>query len=209
MYDVGGLDGDLKTGGQIAIADATPSSITDDASIIVPRQDGYTDYYPCVSEDSNWVVYNQSSCGSNPNATDVPYDINYGLQVCDGYDDSTAKLWWVSTDGTGNVRLDNANGGDSVYDNSWPRFSPDVATFRGQTLYWIAFSSRRPYGVQINTGGLSATQPQLWFAGVSVGEVNVGDPSFAPVWLPGQNPNQAAPNGNHVPQWVRVAIMLN
>jgi hypothetical protein len=209
MYDVGGLDGDLKTGGQIAIADATTESITDDASVLVPRQSGFTDYYPCVSEDSNWVVYDQSSCGSNPNATDVAYDINYGLQVCDGYDDSTAKLWWVSSTGTGNVRLDNANGGDSVYDNSWPRFSPDVGTFRGQTLYWIAFSSRRPYGVQLNTGSLSATQPQLWFAGVSVGEVNVGDPSFAPVWLPGQNSNQAVPNGNHVPQWVRVAIVID
>ncbi len=211
-YNVGGLDGDLKTGGQIAIADATASSITDNARLLVPRVSGATNYYPVVSEDSNWVVYNQSSCGSNPSAGDVPYDgagTPYGYQVCDGYDDSTAQLWWVSTSGTGNVRLDNANGGNSVYDNSWPRFSPDVSTFRGQTLYWIAFSSRRPYGVQLNTGQLSASQPQLWFAGVAVSEVNVGDPSFAPVWLPGQNPNQAAPSGNHVPQWVKVAIVID
>jgi len=215
MYDVQGLDGDLKTGGQIAIADATPESIVDDATVLVPRQPGYTDYYPCVSEDSAWVVYNQSSCGSNPSAADVPYDGNnaYGGQVCDGYDDSTAKLWWVSTGGGGNVRLDNANGSDANYDNSWPRFSPDVTSFRGRTLYWIAFSSRRPYGVELNTGALSATQPQLWFAGVAVGEVNIGDPSFAPVWLPGQNNTAAnptgSPQGNHVPQWVKFAIVID
>ncbi|HVV49740.1 MAG TPA: hypothetical protein VHO06_08785 [Polyangia bacterium] len=211
MYDVGGLDGDLKTGGQIAIADATKESITDDARVLVPRQPGVTDYYPCVSEDSNWIVYNQSSCGSNPNATDVAYDGPgaYGGQVCDGYDDSSAKLWLVAPDGTGNIRLDNANGGDINYDNSWPRFSPDYGSFRGGTLYWIAFSSRRPYGTQINTGDLSTTQPQLWFAGVSVGEIVASDPSFAPVWLPGQNTSQSTPNGNHVPQWVKVAISIN
>jgi hypothetical protein len=215
MYNVGGLDGDLKTGGQIAIAHATPSSITDDASVIVPRQQGYTDYYPCISEDSNFVVYNQSACGNDATAADVAYDgaKAYGYQVCDGYDDSTAKLWWVSTSGTGNVRLDNANGGDNNFGNSWPRFSPDVSTFRGQTLYWIAFSSRRPYGGQLNTNGLLSSQPQLWFAGVTLGEINVSDPSWAPVWLPGQNNTQGGSNstpvGNHVPQWVKVAIVID
>jgi hypothetical protein len=216
-YNVGGLDGDLKTGGQIAIADATPSSITDDASILVPRQAGYTDYYPCVSEDSNYVVYNQSSCGSNPAAADVAYDgpNAYGSEVCDGYDDSTAKLWWASISGAGNVSLDNANGGSNNYDNSWPRFSPDVSTFRGKTLYWIAFSSRRPYGGQLNTSGLLSSQPQLWFAGVTSSEINVGDPSWAPVWLPGQNNTaanpggNASPAGNHVPQWVKFAIVID
>jgi hypothetical protein len=42
-----------------------------------------------------------------------------------------------------------------------------------------------------------------------VGEVNVGDPSRAPVWLPGQNQTQSSPSGNHVPQWVKVAIVID
>jgi hypothetical protein len=216
--NVGGLDGDLKTGGQIAIATSDGEMINDDAKVLVPRKSGVTSYYPCVSEDSNWVVYNQSSCGSNAMSTDPLYagvTNGYGVQICDGYDDSTAKLWFVSTDGNKNVRLDNANGGDANYDNSWPRFSPDVSIFRGQTLYWVAFSSRRPYGNQINTGALTASQPQLWFAGVLSSEIIVGDPSFAPVWLPGQNSTAANPmgdknpQGNHVPQWVKVAISIN
>jgi hypothetical protein len=208
----GGLNGDLKTGGQIAIADATPEAVTDDARVLVPRVSGTTSYYPCVSEDSSYVVFNESDCGGDPTATDINYNgtAGYGTGVCDGYDDSSAKLWWVSASGGAGVRLDNANGGSANYDNSWPRFGPDVGSFRGRKLYWVAFSSRRPYGVQNNTAGLLTSQPQLWFAAVTPGQVNVGDPSFAPVWLPGQNPmGNGNAYGNHVPQWVKVAITLD
>jgi hypothetical protein len=214
----GGLNGDLKTGGRIAIADATASSITDNAKELVPRISGKTSYYPCISEDSNYVVFNQSDCGGNPNGIDINYNgtVGYGTGVCDGYDDSSAKLFWVSPNSPGpGVPLDAANGGSANYDNSWPRFSPDVGSFRGQTLYWVAFSSRRPYGTQVNTSGISSSQPQLWFTGVTSSEINVGDPSHAPVWLPGQNSIQqnpggnATPYGNHVPQWVKVAIVID
>ena len=206
----GGLNGDLKKGGQIAIATATPESVNDDAKVLVPRISGVTSFYPCVSEDNNFVVFNQSTCGSDPDVNYGGTAGGYGTGTCDGYDDSSAKLWWVSASsgGTG-VPLDNANGGSANYDNSWPRFSPDVSTFRGQTLYWVAFSSRRPYGNQLNTGGLVGSQPQLWFSGVTSSEITVGDPSHAPVWLPGQNPIQATPYGNHVPQWVKVAIVID
>jgi hypothetical protein len=210
-----GLNGDLKTGGRIAIATATPSSINDDAKVLVDRQNNKTSYYPVVSEDSNWVVYNQSDCGGNPSGTDINYNgtSGYGTGVCDGYDDSTAKLFLTSIDGNTQLSMDNANGSGN-YDNSWPRFSPDVSTFRNQTLYWVAFSTRRPYGTQINTNGISTSQPQLWFAALTLNETNgPGDPSWAPVWLPGQNPNafggNGAPVGNHVPQWVRVAIVID
>ena len=85
-----------------------------------------------------------------------------------------------------------------------------MSTFRGQTLYWVAFSSRRPYGVQINTNGLANSQPQLWFAALTVGEINATDPSWSPVWLPGQNPiGNGNAYGNHVPQWVKVAIVID
>jgi hypothetical protein len=207
----GGLNGDLKTGGQIAIADATAESIVDDARVLVPRQQNVTSYYPVVSEDSNWVVYDQSNCAGNSATTDINYNgtAGYGTGVCDGYDDSTAKLYLASADGSTMLSLPNANGGTNNYDNSWPRFSPNVSTFRGQTLYWVAFSSRRPYGTQVNAGGLSTSQPQLWFAALTLSEIVAGDPSWSPVWLPGQNPDQTNPYGNHTPQWVKVATVID
>jgi hypothetical protein len=80
--------------------------------------------------------------------------------------------------------------------------------------YWVAFSSRRPYGVTKNWNGASegpsgigtkpstpsktVYEPQLWVAAVNPEAIASGeDPSFAPIWLPGQDDN----GGNHIGQW--------
>ncbi len=215
LYNTSGDNGDMKRGGQIVIATATPAGINDDAKVLVSRGNNLTSFYPSISNDSKLVVFNTSTCGTDPDGNKLATD--YGNQSCDGYDDSSAQLWVVSPSGGATTLLKNANGvtqgnGNPLYGNSWPRFSPDKGTFRGNELYWIAFSSRRPYGLQLNTSGGTSTKPQLWIAGVVAGErVNLSaqDPSSAPVWLPAQNPDQMKPNGNHVPQWVKVAVVIN
>jgi hypothetical protein len=206
-YNTAGTNGDMKKGGQIVIATASDTGINDDAHVLINRGNGVTSYYPSISNDSKLVVFNTSTCGTDPDSNKSSTD--YGNQSCDGYDDSSAQLWVVAPTGGASTKLVHANGGDSAYDNSWPRFSPDKGMFRGNDLYWVAFSSRRPYGLQLNTGGGTTTKPQLWIAGVVRGEIVVGDPSYSPAWLPAQNPNQAAPNGNHVPQWVKVAVVID
>ena len=61
-------------------------------------------------------------------------------------------------------------------------------------------------------GSINNSHPQLWFAAVYAPENNQqGDPSFAAIWLPGQNPTQmdprsAQPSGNHVPVWVEKVV---
>ena len=207
MYNPIGTNGDLKTGAQIMIADATAIGVTDNARVLVPRKAGFTSFYPVVSPDDVLIVYDQSACGVG--GTDVnKMAIDYGAGPCDGYDDSTAELWLTTPGGQTPVRLTNANGGPGS-DNSWPRFGPNIGTFRGQRLYWLVFSSRRPYGLQVNAAGVApiSTRPQLWLAAVVSGAAS-GDPSFAPVWFPNQNPNQALPSGNHTPQWVKVAVPI-
>jgi WD40-like Beta Propeller Repeat len=207
-YNATGLNGDEESGGQIWVASAEATGVHDDAHVVVPTQPGATSYYPAISNDDKLLVYNQSTCTQgavDPNklATD------YGSETCDGYDDWTSTLWLTSPDGSKRpVRLDRANG-TLPASNSWPRWSPDNGMFRGQRLYWIAFSSRRPYGLQVNYGmAPSLAKPQLWFAAVLTGGEFTSDPSFAPVWLPAQNPNQSLPNGNHVPQWVKFVVPL-
>ncbi len=215
-YNPTGLNGDMKRGGQISIATATMTGINDDAKVLVPRENNITKYYPAVSNDDALVVYNQSSCGVDPDVyTNLTTGVGvYGAQTCDGYDDSSASLWLTTPMGARPQRLDNANGGQTPYDNSWPRWSPDNGTFRGTKLYWLAFSSRRPYGLQVNTGAAMSTKPQLWFAAVLVGGELTLDPSSPPVWLPNQNPTptgglpNGVPTGNHVPQWVKVAVPI-
>jgi hypothetical protein len=209
-YNPTGLNGDMRRGGKIGIATATATGINDDAQDLVPRAANVSSYYPSISNDSKLVVFNQSTCSADPNATDVnKLMTDYGNYTCDGYDDSSATLFLVNASpGARPIQLNAANGAAGNA-NSWPRFSPDKGTFRGETLYWIAFSSRRPYGMQVNyQKAATLTKPQLWIAGVRAGEVIVGDPSYGAVWLPTQNPKQATPPGNHVPQWVKFAVVI-
>lgn len=207
MYNDTGLNGDMKRYGKICLADATPTGVMDNARELVGRSPNTSYFYPAINSDSSLVVFNQSTCGSDPDSDKGASD--YGSQTCDGYDDSSAKLMLVKLAGGTPKSLDLANG-NGAYANSWPRWSPDKGTFRGQDLHWVAFSSRRPYGTQLNMGGGATTKPQLWIAGVSSGaEFGAKDPSFAPVWLPTQNQVQASPTGNHVPQWVRVAVKFD
>jgi len=194
-------NGDFKNGGHIWIATSDGTAIHDDAVQIVPAETGYTHYNPAISSDGQLVAYNRSSCSG---ATTPG---SYGTDPCDGYDDPSATLWLTSPTGGKPSELVSANGPDSS-DDSWPRWSPNVGTFRGQALYWLAFSSRRPYGLQVNQGGLAASKPQLWLTAVTEGAEFVTDPSHPSFWLPNQNFSQASPTGNHVPQWVKVAIVI-
>ena len=56
----------MKRSGQIAIASATATGINNDAHVLVPRENNITKYYPAVSNDDALVVYNQSTCGVDP-----------------------------------------------------------------------------------------------------------------------------------------------
>ena len=207
-YNTDGLNGDMKRRGKIAIASADMMGVHDDAHDLVPRMANVTNFYPSISNDSKLVVFNQSTCGADPDVNRSDSDTLYGNQSCDGYDDNSSTVWIVNPTGGNPVELDNANG-PAGSGNSWPRFSPDKGNFRGELIYWIAFSSRRPYGSQVNYNVTPlATKPQLWIAAVRTGENIVGDPSWAPVWLPTQNPKQTVPQGNHVPQWVKVIVII-
>ena len=187
------------------------TTIIDDARVLVPRQSNVTSYYPCVSEDSKWVVFSQSNCGGNPSATDINYNgtAGYGTGVCDGYDDSSAKLLPGRHRRRRNALTRHASGGSAHYDDSWPRFGPTVTTFRGQTLYWVAFSSRRPYGVQNNTGGLghlaAATLVRRAHPGRSASATRASRRFGCPAQNPTGNGNAY---GNHTPQWVTVATPI-
>jgi len=169
--------------------------------VLVPRAAGVTSYYPAVSDDNVAVVFNQSDCQGPTRIT------GYGEGACDGYDDLSATLNVVPVAGSRVTPLTRANGSPNS-GNSWPRFSPDHGTFRGAKLYWVAFSSRRPYGLQVNQAGINLSKPQLWFAAVSAMGDFATDSSFAAIWLPGQNADQASPNGSHVPNWVKRVVTI-
>ena len=151
--------------------------------MLVPRENNITKYYPAVSNDDALVVYNQSTCGFDPdvytNLTSTGVGV-YGAQTCDGYDDSSATLVADHPDGRAPQRLDNANGGPTSPTTTRGRAGArTTARSAGTKLYWLAFSSRRPYGLQVNTGAPLTTKPQLWFAAVLIGSETVLGPELA------------------------------
>lgn len=201
------MNGDETPNAEIWIASVTGDKTFGTPTKLVPGVSGKSEYYPAISDDSQYVVFDESSC-DGPGA---PAGEVYGLSPCDGYDDASATIRLVSAKGGQPVYLTNASQSGN-WSNSWPRFAPTHGTFRGNTLYWIAFSSRYPYGATLagtDDPPTMDTEPQLWFAAVVVDASGklTGDPSFAPVWMPQQNPSGAA-RGNHSPQWVTAAVPI-
>ncbi|CAN5716539.1 hypothetical protein BH11MYX2_BH11MYX2_32730 [soil metagenome] len=75
----------------------------------------------------------------------------------------------------------------------------------------VTSSSRRPYGLSLTRSTNDTAKPQLWFAAVAVdanGAAPTADPSFAPIWLPHQDPNLAGPRGNHTPAWTSKVVTI-
>lgn len=192
------------TGGEIAWLPHRDGNTFGAPEVLVPRAAGENHYYPSVTPDGRYVVYNRSICPGG--------DMRSG--DCDAYDDPSAELWIVDTDASSAahrpVVLANANAQgptdtSAQLTNSWPRVSPFTTRVNGRRVYWVTFSSKRNYGVRL----VGQNRPQLWMVAIAVpdGEVSApidGDPSFAPFWLPFQDIG----TGNHIAQWTRTVVAI-
>ncbi len=138
---------------------------------VVQASAGESLYYPTISQDSFWVLYNRAAGG-----------------VTNSYDNPDAELWLTDIDGLLTpIYLENATA--EGVKNSWPKWAPETPG----DYTWFAFSTSRPYGNV--TDGVS----QIWLAAMDMDQATLGDdPSFAPVWLPGQNTGA----GNYIPIWI-------
>ena len=67
-------------------------------------------------------------------------------------------------------------------------------------------SSIRDYGFRVTTDSMGNHVRQLWIVGFDPVKAITGqDPSFAPVWLPFQDPASS----NHIGQWTEKVVMQN
>ena len=169
FVDSPGISSDLNfTGGRIMRAPHLGDGEFGPAETIVEVTDldpsyGFTTiYYPAVSPDSNWIMFNASTG--------------------DTYDDPDATLFVVSIDGGTPIELANANITPST-GNSLPKWAPATS---GDDYWWFAFASRRPYGSI--TSGLH----QIWLASFDPAKAAAGeDPSSLAIWLSNQDTAQS------------------
>lgn len=131
---------------------------------------GENNYYPTVSPDGRFVLFNRAAGES--------------------YDAKDATVMVAPVGGGTPIDLQSIN---SIPGNSWPKWSPFVHRWKGKSVLWLSFSSRRPYGVR---GGANA---QIWMVPVEIGALEKGqDSGYPPIRLPFQE----LATGNHIPQWV-------
>lgn len=145
---------------------------------------GGNNYYPSVSPDGQWVLFNRSGE--------------------DAYDDPSAELWVARIDGTGARKLDLANIGPGLT-NSWARWAPFRSNYgpdsAKEDLFWITWSSKRDFGVRLVGTG----RPQLWMSPFFTGRVEAGGDPTAPAFrLPFQDIN----SNNHIAQWTEVVVPI-
>ena len=165
------------TGGALATQTVSGDTFGGE-QILVPASPN--NYYPSLSPDGQWVLFNRSSE--------------------DAYDDGTAELWVVKIDGTvGPLKLDLANIGPGLT-NSWARWAPFEGTYGpdAEPIFWLTFSSKRAFGVRLGAG-----RPQIWMTPFFPGRADAGSDPTAPGF---RLPFQDIDSSNHIAQWTETVV---
>lgn len=141
-----------------------------------------SNYYPSFSPDGQWLVFTRTNGYS--------------------YNNSGAETWVVKADGTQPpIQLAITNQTGSLT-NSWPRWVPFGQTFgaTNEPIFYLTFSSQRPFGVRIPNGG----RPQIWMTPFFPNRAAQGqDPSGNAFRVPFQDVNTA----NHIAQWTNAVVI--
>jgi hypothetical protein len=156
----------------------------------------------------------------------------------DSYSNPNARLMVMKpTPGVPPVDLENANGSPATQpaalSNSWPKWSPFLQHYRGDTLLWLTFSSTRDYGLRvrnhlpgmyqcyppfsfenpgpagyaISPNGFSSQcqQPQIWMAAIDITAATAHAAGPDPSKPAFWLPYQDMTKHNHTPQFTQRA----
>jgi hypothetical protein len=166
---------------------------------IVPALAGKNRYYPAFAPDSQFLVFDESTCPPGTVSSDT----------CDADTDPSATLFAVAARaGATPIRLDRANGGDGLT-NSFPKWSPFVFKRTGEAasrLMWLTYSSSRAMGLRPpppSPNGQNPTGTLIWMAAIDPDQIANGlDGSYAAFALPVQDLMMS----NHIAQWTQQII---
>ncbi len=176
-------------GGQIELMDFAGAGNWGAPEIIVPADPDVNYYYPAISPDNEWVIFNKSS------------ELGAYSGPGDSYSDDDATLWIVSIEGGTPIPLDQANLTGDLR-TSWAKWCPFEQDLDGEAIMWFTVSSMRRYGSILSDGEL----PQIWMAAFSPTKAGQGDdPSWPAFYLPFQD----ITTNNHIAQWTQVVVDID
>lgn len=151
--------GDAPGDASLVLIPWTGTSWGQPAELLAPLN-GMSNLFPMFDPDGEWIAFANGS---------------------GGHGDQTAQLWMIAESGGTPIELLNANRiasnqlTDGQYQNSQPTWAPPG------DLDWIAFNSKREYGVVLGEG----TQ-QIWVAAVDLTKAGNTDPSYPAFRVPFQ-----------------------
>ena len=136
---------------QVPYSKTAPQSATPIPGLDDATNPKYAQYYGALSFDDAYLVYDQVDAKVAA-ATHPDLNSSDKSGTWDGmYMQAAAELYVTPTSGGPGIRLaandpPNCPGQPvptGMMDNTWAKWSPEVATFNGSTYYWLVFSSWR------------------------------------------------------------------
>ncbi len=136
-------------------------------------------FFPSFTPDGSYVVFDAARAGWR----------NFTVAGSPGQ-----RLVMTNPTGSWTRELANLNGAGDL-DITWPHWAPT----NGSDYYWVVFSTERDYGHKLtksNTASACVANgvqqcKQIWIGAIDKATLSAksppDDPSFAPVWMPGQD----------------------
>jgi hypothetical protein len=153
---------------------------------IVPNASGASNYYPSWSPDGQWLLFTRTAGNS--------------------YSDASAQIWVVKADGSmPPIQLAAADAA-AGQTNSWARWTPFPQTFgpNNEQVFYITFSSLRPFGVRPLSSSSWGQDPQIWMAPFFPDKAAAGLDPTGPAF---RMPFQLLTSGNHIAQWTEAVVI--
>ena len=136
-------------------------------------------FFPSFTPDGSYVVFDAARAGWR----------NFTVAGSPGQ-----RLVMTNPTGSWTRELANLNGAGDL-DITWPYWAPTSGSY----YYWVVFSTERDYGHKLtksNTASACVANgvqqcKQIWIGAIDKATLSAknppDDPSFAPVWMPGQD----------------------